>query len=115
MSHNRLYPQTPEWMSRKINSVLELQWVNSGNTNFDAIKFNTNNSRIEIVCGKCYNVICCCPINTEQVLVPFGEQQKSLVIPTQYWFLMLHISSWLSIDDIMASIKFHLHTPGYII
>ena len=66
-----------------------MQWTkecicNVGKINFDAIEFSTNNSRIEIVCGKCHGVICWWPISTEQV-APFGEyrtKEKSLAIPT---------------------------------
>jgi hypothetical protein len=65
----------------KRNNVSNLtlkQWIVT-------VKNFTNNSRIEIVCGKCYGVICWWPINTEQALAPFDEQrtkEKSLVIPT---------------------------------
>lgn len=41
---------------------------NSGQPSFKAIEFNTNNSRMEIVCGNCHGVICWWPINTEQIV-----------------------------------------------
>jgi len=65
-----------------------LQWAkecicNAGKTNFDVIEFNTNSSRIEIVCGKCHGVICWWPISTEQI-VPLAARgtKKFLAIPT---------------------------------
>ena len=67
-----------------------MQWTkectcNSGKTNFGAIKFLTNSSRIEIVCGKCHGVICWLPISTER-FVPRDKhktKEKSLAIPTR--------------------------------
>ena len=50
-----------------------LEWTkectcNSGQPSFEAIEFNTNNSRMEIICGSCDGVICWWPINTEQIV-----------------------------------------------
>jgi hypothetical protein len=67
-----------------------LQWIeecacNSGKTNFEAIEFSTNNSRMELVCGKCHGVICWWHLSTEQI-EPFDElrtKEKSLTIPTR--------------------------------
>jgi hypothetical protein len=66
-----------------------MQWTkectcNSGKTNFDAIEFNTNNLRMEIVCGKCHGTICWWPISTEQVvsIAAQATKEKSLAIPT---------------------------------
>lgn len=66
-----------------------MQWTkeckcNSGKTNFDAIEFSTNNSRIEILCGKCHGVICWWPISIQHIVLP-GERvtkEKSQAIPT---------------------------------
>jgi hypothetical protein len=66
-----------------------LEWAcecncKSGKPNFDAIEFSTNNSRIEVVCGKCRGVILWWPISTEQI-APIVAQgtKKSLAIPTK--------------------------------
>ena len=66
-----------------------MQWVaericNSGKPNFDQIEFSLNNSRIEIVCGKCHGTICWWPISTEQI-VPVAARgtKKSSAIPTR--------------------------------
>ena len=67
-----------------------MQWTkgcicNSGKTNFDAIEFSTNSSRIELFCGKCHGIICWWPINIEQI-TPFsghGIKERSLVTPTK--------------------------------
>ncbi len=67
-----------------------LEWTkgctcNSGKPNFDAIEFNTNNSRMEILCGNCSSVICWWPINTEQIAT-LGESKnkvKPLTVPTR--------------------------------
>jgi hypothetical protein len=66
-----------------------LEWTkectcNFGKPNFEAIEFNTNNSRMEIVCGACHSIICWWPISTEQV-VPISDHrtQKSLAIPAR--------------------------------
>jgi len=64
-----------------------MQWTkeckcNSGKPNFDAIEFITNTSRIEIVCGKCHDVICWWSISTEQT-VPMaarGTKKSSAVL-----------------------------------
>jgi hypothetical protein len=64
-----------------------MQWTkectcNAGKTNYDAIEFSTNNSRIQLVCGICQGVICWWPISTEQI-VPLAARgtKKSLAIP----------------------------------
>jgi hypothetical protein len=64
-----------------------LQWVNecicnSGKPNFDQIEFGFNNSRIELLCGKCHGMICWWPISTEQI-VPIAAlgTKKSSAIP----------------------------------
>ena len=71
------------------NETKELQWAkecfcNSGKTNFDAIEFSTNSSRIEIVYGKCHGTICWWPISTEQIvsIAARGTKEKSLAIQT---------------------------------
>jgi hypothetical protein len=66
-----------------------LEWANeckcnSGKPNFDAIEFSPNNSRIELVCGKCHGVICWWPISTEQTAPSAARgTKKSLEIPTK--------------------------------
>ena len=65
-----------------------MQWTkecicNAGKPNFDAIEFSTNNSRIELVCGKCHGVICWWPISTEQIAPFSGHGIKSLEIPAR--------------------------------
>jgi hypothetical protein len=62
-----------------------LEWIkectcNSGKPNFDAIVFNTNYSRMEIVCGKCRGVICWWPLNIEQIATL--DESKNKVKPT---------------------------------
>jgi hypothetical protein len=66
-----------------------LEWINESNCNsgkpsFEAIEFSTNNSKIELVCGKCHGVICWWPINTVQPasLAAYGTK-KSSAIPTK--------------------------------
>jgi hypothetical protein len=53
--------------------------------NFEAIEFSTNNSRMELVCGKCHGVICWWHISTEQIqpLDELRTKEKSLTIPTR--------------------------------
>ena len=67
-----------------------MQWTrecicNSGKPNFDAIEFGTNNSRIELVCGKCHGIICWWHISTERIalLDEHRIKEKSLTIPTK--------------------------------
>jgi len=50
-----------------------MQW-----TKDDAIEFCTNNSRIEIVCGKCHGMIYWWPISTEQVAL-LDEHRTKIV------------------------------------
>ena len=62
-----------------------MQWTkecicNSGKPNFDAIEFSTNNSRIELVCGKCHSVIYWWHISTEQIPVLDEHRTKVEVI-----------------------------------
>jgi hypothetical protein len=47
----------------------------------DAIEFNTNNSRIELLCGKCHGVICWWPISTIQTssLAAHGAKKSSAI------------------------------------
>ena len=64
-----------------------MEWANecncnSGKTNFESIEFNTTNSRIEIVCGKCHGTIYWWPISTEQI-VPVaarGTKKSSAIL-----------------------------------
>jgi hypothetical protein len=67
-----------------------LEWTkvcicNSGKPNFDATEFSTNNSRIQLVCGKCHGVICWWPISTDQIIAldESRTKEKSLTIPTR--------------------------------
>lgn len=64
-----------------------LEWTkecvcNSGKPDFDTIEFNTNNSRMEIVCGNCQGVICWRPISTEQIVstTVHGTQKSSMTM-----------------------------------
>ena len=45
---------------------------------FESIEFNTTNSRIEIVCGKCHGAICWWPISTEQIVPVAAGRIKKL-------------------------------------
>ncbi|MGH9975150.1 MAG: hypothetical protein ACRD8Z_04855 [Nitrososphaeraceae archaeon] len=58
---------------------------NAGKPSFEAIEFNTNNSRMEIACGVCHCVICCWSINTEQIatLDENKTKEKPLTVPTR--------------------------------
>jgi hypothetical protein len=49
-----------------------------GQPNFDAIEFNANNSRMEIVCVSCHSVICWWPISTGQVVSTAALGTKNL-------------------------------------
>jgi hypothetical protein len=71
------------WTEKLMQSTKECI-CNSGKTNFDAIEFNTNSSRIEVVCGKCHGVVCWWPISTDQTVSKTAhETQKSSAIPTR--------------------------------
>jgi hypothetical protein len=52
---------------------------------FDLMEFSTNNSKIELVCGKCHGVICWWHISTEQIPLLDQDRTKvrSLIIPTK--------------------------------
>lgn len=41
---------------------------NSGKPNFDSIEFIVKNSRLQVVCGKCLDIICWWPISIEQIV-----------------------------------------------
>ncbi|MGH9974289.1 MAG: hypothetical protein ACRD8Z_00420 [Nitrososphaeraceae archaeon] len=58
---------------------------NAGKPSFEAIEFNSNNSRMEIVCGKCHGTICWRSINTDQISTPDENKtkEKSLTVPTR--------------------------------
>lgn len=57
---------------------------NSEKPNFDVIEFSTNNSRIELACGKCHGVICWWSISTIQTFsLAAHAAKKSSAISTK--------------------------------
>ena len=64
-----------------------MEWIkecicNAGKTNFDAIEFSTNNSRIQIICGICHGMVCWWSISTDQIVstAAAGTKKSSAIL-----------------------------------
>ena len=60
---------------------------------------------------KCLSHSAHCVGEVMRVLIEFNDGINLEI----KWNLMLFINSWLPIDNVIAPIEFHLHTPSYVI